>query len=185
MLQFLVLCVKTFVEWHSVMLTVWLTASFSFILLCYPFLVEMPHQIKAKMLTAVWVLRLYRNRDTKLEERDVSSGTKTPAGEESGRWVWRFVGLLWTSSALNFVCYMLSDEESVLMVWNGMLPMEVKELKRHCDKREQIAVRMREQFQAETLLCMHLSFFIPNGFCVFFVIIQMLLMKLHLYFYHQ
>lgn len=35
------------------------------------------------------------------------------------------------------------------MVWNGMLPMEVKDLKRHCDKREQMAVRMREQLQAD------------------------------------
>uniref|UniRef100_H3D886 non-specific serine/threonine protein kinase n=1 Tax=Tetraodon nigroviridis TaxID=99883 RepID=H3D886_TETNG len=41
-----------------------------------------------------------------------------------------------------------ADEESVLMVWNGMLPMEAKDLKRHCHRREQVAVRMREQFQA-------------------------------------
>lgn len=54
------------------------------------------------------------------------------------------------------------------MVWNGKLPMEVKDLKRHCDKREQIAVRMREQFQAETLVCMYSFFFIPNDFCVFY-----------------
>ncbi|XP_069019131.1 leucine-rich repeat serine/threonine-protein kinase 2 isoform X1 [Embiotoca jacksoni] len=37
------------------------------------------------------------------------------------------------------------DEESVLMVWNSTLPMEVKDLKKHCAKREQIAARMREQ----------------------------------------
>lgn len=53
---------------------------------------------------------------------------------------------------------MLSDEESVLMVWNGMLPMEAKDLRRHCDKREQIALRMREQFQAETLDCTYAFF---------------------------
>ncbi|XP_026168343.1 leucine-rich repeat serine/threonine-protein kinase 2 isoform X2 [Mastacembelus armatus] len=37
------------------------------------------------------------------------------------------------------------DEESVLMVWNSTLPMEVKDLKRHCEKREQISAKMREQ----------------------------------------
>ncbi|XP_051807400.1 LOW QUALITY PROTEIN: leucine-rich repeat serine/threonine-protein kinase 2 [Acanthochromis polyacanthus] len=37
------------------------------------------------------------------------------------------------------------DEESVLMVWNSMLPMEVKDLTKHCEKREQIAAKMREQ----------------------------------------
>uniref|UniRef100_UPI0037E8F8A3 leucine-rich repeat serine/threonine-protein kinase 2 n=1 Tax=Semicossyphus pulcher TaxID=241346 RepID=UPI0037E8F8A3 len=37
------------------------------------------------------------------------------------------------------------DEESVLMVWNSTLPMEVKDLKKHCEKREQIAAKMREQ----------------------------------------
>ncbi|KAM9753292.1 leucine-rich repeat serine/threonine-protein kinase 2 isoform 2-T2 [Menidia menidia] len=36
------------------------------------------------------------------------------------------------------------DEESVLMVWNSTLPMEVKELKKHCQKRERMASRMRE-----------------------------------------
>uniref|UniRef100_A0A3Q1AUV1 non-specific serine/threonine protein kinase n=1 Tax=Amphiprion ocellaris TaxID=80972 RepID=A0A3Q1AUV1_AMPOC len=36
-------------------------------------------------------------------------------------------------------------EESVLMVWNSMLPMEVKDLTKHCEKREQIAAKMREQ----------------------------------------
>uniref|UniRef100_A0A7N8Y7C7 non-specific serine/threonine protein kinase n=1 Tax=Mastacembelus armatus TaxID=205130 RepID=A0A7N8Y7C7_9TELE len=40
---------------------------------------------------------------------------------------------------------LLSDEESVLMVWNSTLPMEVKDLKRHCEKREQISAKMREQ----------------------------------------
>lgn len=64
------------------------------------------------------------------------------------------------------------------MVWNGMLPMEVKDLKRHCDKREQIAFRMREQFQAETLVCIH-SFSFQMAFVYFFHVIQMLLMKLH------
>ncbi|KAM6937582.1 leucine-rich repeat serine/threonine-protein kinase 2 [Xenentodon cancila] len=37
------------------------------------------------------------------------------------------------------------DEQSVLMVWSSMLPMEVKDLKKHCEKRERIAARMREQ----------------------------------------
>ncbi|XP_040018624.2 leucine-rich repeat serine/threonine-protein kinase 2 [Gasterosteus aculeatus] len=37
------------------------------------------------------------------------------------------------------------DKESVLMVWNSSLPMEVKDLNKHCEKREQIAARMREQ----------------------------------------
>ncbi|XP_042351984.1 leucine-rich repeat serine/threonine-protein kinase 2, partial [Plectropomus leopardus] len=37
------------------------------------------------------------------------------------------------------------DEESVLMVWNSTLPMEVKDLNKHCQKREQIAAKMREQ----------------------------------------
>uniref|UniRef100_A0A3B4TIW6 non-specific serine/threonine protein kinase n=1 Tax=Seriola dumerili TaxID=41447 RepID=A0A3B4TIW6_SERDU len=37
------------------------------------------------------------------------------------------------------------DEESVLMAWNSTLPMEVKDLNRHCEKREQIAAKMREQ----------------------------------------
>ncbi|KAM4734739.1 leucine-rich repeat serine/threonine-protein kinase 2 isoform 2-T3 [Anableps anableps] len=39
------------------------------------------------------------------------------------------------------------DEESVLMVWNSMLPLEVKDLKKHCEKREWAAARMREQLQ--------------------------------------
>lgn len=42
---------------------------------------------------------------------------------------------------------LLSDEASVLMVWNSTLPMEIKDLKRHCEKREQIAAKMREQLQ--------------------------------------
>ncbi|XP_062419186.1 leucine-rich repeat serine/threonine-protein kinase 2 isoform X2 [Pungitius pungitius] len=37
------------------------------------------------------------------------------------------------------------DQESVLMVWNGSLPMEVRDLSKHCEKREQIAAGMREQ----------------------------------------
>uniref|UniRef100_A0A3B3B9G8 Protein kinase domain-containing protein n=1 Tax=Oryzias melastigma TaxID=30732 RepID=A0A3B3B9G8_ORYME len=40
-----------------------------------------------------------------------------------------------------------ADEESVLMVWNSVLPTEVKDLKKHCEKRERIALRMREQLQ--------------------------------------
>uniref|UniRef100_A0A3B4FZH0 non-specific serine/threonine protein kinase n=1 Tax=Pundamilia nyererei TaxID=303518 RepID=A0A3B4FZH0_9CICH len=39
----------------------------------------------------------------------------------------------------------LSDEESVLTMWNSMLPVEVKDLRKHCEKREQIAAKMREQ----------------------------------------
>ncbi|XP_019935054.2 leucine-rich repeat serine/threonine-protein kinase 2 isoform X2 [Paralichthys olivaceus] len=41
----------------------------------------------------------------------------------------------------------LCDEESVLMVWNGTLPKEARDLNRHCEKREQIAAKMREQLQ--------------------------------------
>ncbi|KAM4554332.1 leucine-rich repeat serine/threonine-protein kinase 2 [Fundulus diaphanus] len=37
------------------------------------------------------------------------------------------------------------DEETVLMVWNSMLPLEVKDLKKHCERRERAAARMREQ----------------------------------------
>ncbi|XP_034390125.1 leucine-rich repeat serine/threonine-protein kinase 2 isoform X2 [Cyclopterus lumpus] len=39
------------------------------------------------------------------------------------------------------------DKESVLMVWNGTLPMEVKDLNKHCEKREQMAVKMSERLQ--------------------------------------
>ncbi|XP_037539029.1 leucine-rich repeat serine/threonine-protein kinase 2 [Nematolebias whitei] len=38
-----------------------------------------------------------------------------------------------------------NDEESVLMLWNSMLPNEVKDLKKHCEKRERIAAKMIEQ----------------------------------------
>ncbi|XP_067349147.1 leucine-rich repeat serine/threonine-protein kinase 2 isoform X3 [Channa argus] len=41
------------------------------------------------------------------------------------------------------------DEESVLMVWNSMLPMEVKDLNRHRDKRERIAAKLREQLYSD------------------------------------
>ncbi|KAM3609220.1 uncharacterized protein V6R79_011221 [Siganus canaliculatus] len=41
------------------------------------------------------------------------------------------------------------DEESVLMVWNGTLASEVKDLNRHCEKREQIAAKMREQLHQD------------------------------------
>ncbi|XP_061576882.1 leucine-rich repeat serine/threonine-protein kinase 2-like isoform X1 [Cololabis saira] len=37
------------------------------------------------------------------------------------------------------------DEESVLMVWSSSLPAEVKDLRKHGEKRERIAARMREQ----------------------------------------
>ncbi|XP_027860193.1 leucine-rich repeat serine/threonine-protein kinase 2 isoform X2 [Xiphophorus couchianus] len=37
------------------------------------------------------------------------------------------------------------DEESVLMTWSSTLPLEVKDLKKHCEKRERAAARMREQ----------------------------------------
>lgn len=43
-----------------------------------------------------------------------------------------------------FVCR-LSDEESVLMAWSSTLPLEIKDLKKHCEKRERAAARMREQ----------------------------------------
>ncbi|XP_062317748.1 leucine-rich repeat serine/threonine-protein kinase 2 isoform X1 [Osmerus eperlanus] len=36
-------------------------------------------------------------------------------------------------------------DESVLMFWNSALPREVKDLKKHCEKREEIAAKMREQ----------------------------------------
>lgn len=50
------------------------------------------------------------------------------------------------SALVQSVCLSrLSDKESVLMVWNSMLPVEVKDLKKHCEKREQIAAKMREQ----------------------------------------
>lgn len=39
------------------------------------------------------------------------------------------------------------DEESVLMVWNSTMPMEARDLNRHCEKRETIAAKMREQLQ--------------------------------------
>ncbi|KAI9547549.1 hypothetical protein NQZ68_017102 [Dissostichus eleginoides] len=41
------------------------------------------------------------------------------------------------------------DEESVLMVWNSTLPMEVKDLTKHCEKREQIAAKMRQQLPGD------------------------------------
>ncbi|XP_055365335.1 leucine-rich repeat serine/threonine-protein kinase 2 isoform X2 [Betta splendens] len=37
------------------------------------------------------------------------------------------------------------ESESVLMVWSSTLPMEVRDLNRHSEKRQQIAARMREQ----------------------------------------
>ncbi|XP_076120620.1 leucine-rich repeat serine/threonine-protein kinase 2 isoform X1 [Alosa pseudoharengus] len=37
------------------------------------------------------------------------------------------------------------DEDSVLMVWNSTLPLEVKDLSRHCELREEITAKMREQ----------------------------------------
>ncbi|XP_028813822.1 leucine-rich repeat serine/threonine-protein kinase 2 [Denticeps clupeoides] len=38
------------------------------------------------------------------------------------------------------------DEDSVLLVWNSALPLEVKDLRRHCELREEIKAKMREQF---------------------------------------
>uniref|UniRef100_A0A3Q1H6Q4 non-specific serine/threonine protein kinase n=1 Tax=Anabas testudineus TaxID=64144 RepID=A0A3Q1H6Q4_ANATE len=40
---------------------------------------------------------------------------------------------------------LFGESDSVLMVWNSTLPMEVKDLNRHCEKREQIAAKLREQ----------------------------------------
>uniref|UniRef100_A0A8C8GES3 non-specific serine/threonine protein kinase n=1 Tax=Oncorhynchus tshawytscha TaxID=74940 RepID=A0A8C8GES3_ONCTS len=37
------------------------------------------------------------------------------------------------------------DEESVLMVWNSSLPLEVKDLNKHCEMRGEITAKMREQ----------------------------------------
>ncbi|KAM6973549.1 leucine-rich repeat serine/threonine-protein kinase 2 [Aplochiton taeniatus] len=39
------------------------------------------------------------------------------------------------------------DKESVLMVWNSALPLEVKDLNKHCELREQITIKMRDQLQ--------------------------------------
>uniref|UniRef100_A0A3P8X3S6 non-specific serine/threonine protein kinase n=1 Tax=Cynoglossus semilaevis TaxID=244447 RepID=A0A3P8X3S6_CYNSE len=39
------------------------------------------------------------------------------------------------------------SKESVLMVWNGTLPKEVRDLRRHSEKREQVAARSREKLQ--------------------------------------
>uniref|UniRef100_A0A3P9LYM3 Protein kinase domain-containing protein n=1 Tax=Oryzias latipes TaxID=8090 RepID=A0A3P9LYM3_ORYLA len=49
------------------------------------------------------------------------------------------------TSRLSLFVRLPSDEESVLMVWSSKLPAEVKDLKKHCEKRERTAVRMREQ----------------------------------------
>uniref|UniRef100_A0A8C8GD13 non-specific serine/threonine protein kinase n=1 Tax=Oncorhynchus tshawytscha TaxID=74940 RepID=A0A8C8GD13_ONCTS len=38
-----------------------------------------------------------------------------------------------------------SNEESVLMVWNSSLPLEVKDLNKHCEMRGEITAKMREQ----------------------------------------
>lgn len=35
------------------------------------------------------------------------------------------------------------------MVWNSTMPTEVKDLRRHCEKREQIAAKMREQLHRD------------------------------------
>uniref|UniRef100_A0A672Z3Z9 non-specific serine/threonine protein kinase n=1 Tax=Sphaeramia orbicularis TaxID=375764 RepID=A0A672Z3Z9_9TELE len=40
-----------------------------------------------------------------------------------------------------------TDSTSVLMVWNSTMPMEVRDLNRHCEKREMITAKMREQLQ--------------------------------------
>lgn len=91
------------------------------------------------------------NRNNKLEERGAGFGSKTRTRQESVRWVWRISvcprcvsssPLVWSAR-----CSLLSDGEPVLMVWNSTLPMEVKDLKRHCEKRKQIAAKMREQLQ--------------------------------------
>ncbi|KAG9281042.1 leucine-rich repeat serine/threonine-protein kinase 2 isoform X2 [Astyanax mexicanus] len=42
------------------------------------------------------------------------------------------------------------DEKSVLMVWSSTLPQEVKDLKAHCELREQIKAKMREQAHTQT-----------------------------------
>lgn len=39
------------------------------------------------------------------------------------------------------------DAECVLTVWNSTLPLEAKDLRKHCEKREQISGRMSEQLQ--------------------------------------
>lgn len=66
------------------------------------------------------------------------------------------------SSSVQSVCLSrLSDEESVLTMWNSMLPVEVKDLRKHCEKREQIAAKMREQLhQWAHWLCMFSLFYI-------------------------
>lgn len=92
------------------------------------------------------------NRNDKLEERGAGSGSKARTGQESVRWVRPFAPhclarVSSCPSAWRSRCSLLSDEEPVLMVWNSTLPMEVKDLKRHCEKRKQIAAKMREQLQ--------------------------------------
>uniref|UniRef100_A0A667ZBU5 non-specific serine/threonine protein kinase n=1 Tax=Myripristis murdjan TaxID=586833 RepID=A0A667ZBU5_9TELE len=37
------------------------------------------------------------------------------------------------------------ETDSVLMMWNSTLPLEVKDLNKHCEMREEIAAKMREQ----------------------------------------
>ncbi|KAM9854549.1 leucine-rich repeat serine/threonine-protein kinase 2 [Aulostomus maculatus] len=41
------------------------------------------------------------------------------------------------------------DAESVLMVWSSSLSMELKDLNKHCEKREQITAKMREQLHRD------------------------------------
>ncbi|KAM9815971.1 leucine-rich repeat serine/threonine-protein kinase 2 [Syngnathus typhle] len=40
------------------------------------------------------------------------------------------------------------DAQSVLMVWNSTMPSEVKDLKKHLERRENIAARLREQLHS-------------------------------------
>lgn len=70
-------------------------------------------------------------------------------------------GFFFSSSVQSVCLSRLSDEESVLTMWNSMLPVEVKDLRKHCEKREQIAAKMREQLhQWAHWLCMFSLFYI-------------------------
>ncbi|XP_072526503.1 leucine-rich repeat serine/threonine-protein kinase 2 isoform X3 [Salminus brasiliensis] len=44
------------------------------------------------------------------------------------------------------------DEDSVMMMWSSSLSLEVKDLKAHCELREQITAKMREQANRQTSL---------------------------------
>lgn len=120
--------------------------------------VWMLHPVKRLCLSRVTKDHVLLNRNPKLEERGAGSGQTTPTGHEPVRWVWWWLlfvphadenSRLAVCVSLKCVCVCVTDEESVLMVWNSTLPMEVKDLTKHCEKREQIAAKMREQLPGD------------------------------------